>query len=318
MSESDEHRFLSQSVVDVTARFARTRLYSFRESDRRTFDFSCVMRESWDRLVDGQTLWRSRGADKDLRTLIVGSKAPLKILVARNTMSNHTTVLEAVRDYRSMSAAPIPRVFWIPSDFDADQEEQRAAVVAHMEQQILEDLVCNALLGRINHGALAKLFLNQRLANAGIELAILHYIATHGRTSNAELARGLDISTTSAVKRLQALQHTGFLVTERGGGQYPFASAAGRALLRICAGISRFTGGEEVCPEMRLVLEHLKITLPSPDTSGSAMQEWMRDPQHRLGRDLVFSTTSAQHRGADLSRLDFVPVSDEMDESLWT
>lgn len=58
MAESVEHKFLSDEFLAVVERFSLSKLYSYREGERKKFDYSCVLAETWDYSVDGQTLWK--------------------------------------------------------------------------------------------------------------------------------------------------------------------------------------------------------------------------------------------------------------------
>ena len=94
MAESPEHQFLSCEFLDVVERFSGSHLYSYRESERKKFDFSCIMAENWDYSLDGQTLWKhTEGIDKDVRTLVTASNSQITAYVARDTVKNPRGIL---------------------------------------------------------------------------------------------------------------------------------------------------------------------------------------------------------------------------------
>lgn len=65
MSESDEHKFLSGKTLDVLEGMSHTGLYTYKETERKKFDFTCDLVRDWSRLISGQTLWKhSEGIDK--------------------------------------------------------------------------------------------------------------------------------------------------------------------------------------------------------------------------------------------------------------
>src|ERR1700733_1380031 len=145
MAETAEHQYLSQTFLAILETFSRSKLYSYRESDRGKFDIACMLTESWDYLLNGQTLWKhSEGIDKDLRTLLVASDAPLVTYVARDTTKHRSVIAEAMNDYRRLQQSQNFkhfRVFWVPADFDADSETERNLIGSQLENEITEDIL---------------------------------------------------------------------------------------------------------------------------------------------------------------------------------
>jgi hypothetical protein len=54
MTESTEHRFLSDTFLSVLNTFSHSELYSYRESERGKFDFACTLSETWEYLLNGR------------------------------------------------------------------------------------------------------------------------------------------------------------------------------------------------------------------------------------------------------------------------
>jgi len=79
MPESPEHEFLKTRFNEVLRDFSSLKLYGFTETDRKRFDFSCLLERDWTRPVAGQVLWRhTDGIDKDVRTLLTDTESEIK------------------------------------------------------------------------------------------------------------------------------------------------------------------------------------------------------------------------------------------------
>jgi hypothetical protein len=124
MVESPEHKFLSETVLAILQEISTSRLYAYREADRRRFDFACDLATSWKRVVAGQTIWKhAEGIDKDIRILLADNESNVLVYVARSTVKNKSTLGEVISDFKRTSLGdriPRLRVFWVPPEFDAD------------------------------------------------------------------------------------------------------------------------------------------------------------------------------------------------------
>jgi hypothetical protein len=149
MAESTEHQFLSQCVTGALSQLSRTNLYAYVEAERRKFDFACELIRDWSRPLVGQTLWNhTAGVDKDLRTMLLDKDAQICVYVARDTVKARRLISEVMHDFRSSSTAVEPyrlRVLWVPSDFDADHDDQRDFVT-----QLVWDRVLSSVWGQIH------------------------------------------------------------------------------------------------------------------------------------------------------------------------
>ncbi|MBD2022975.1 hypothetical protein, partial [Leptolyngbya sp. FACHB-711] len=101
MAESPEHEFLKNQANLVLNEFSSLKLYGFTETNRKTFDFSCLLNRDWSRPLVGQVLWKHiEGLEKDIRTLLADTESEIKVYVASDTIKHHTTFEEVVSDYR--------------------------------------------------------------------------------------------------------------------------------------------------------------------------------------------------------------------------
>ena len=140
VAESAEHQFLSQCVTALLDQLSRTRLYAYVEAERRKFDFACELKRDWSRPLVGQTLWNhTAGVDKDLRTMLLDTDAEICTYVARDTVKARRLLSEVIKDFRSAGTLIAPhrlRVFWVPHDFDADDESQRNLVTGLLREGV--------------------------------------------------------------------------------------------------------------------------------------------------------------------------------------
>nr|WTA70841.1 hypothetical protein OHB51_17495 [Micromonospora sp. NBC_00855] len=261
MAESPEHQFLSDVFLSTISRFANSDLYSYRESRRKKFDFSCVLAESWEYALDGQTLWRHpEGVDKDLRTLLFASDAHIAAYIARDTTRHRSTFHEATQDFRSSNRRePLKKlhVFWIPADFDADSDSARRLIARQLEREVAESVLFNVVFGRLSPNGLRAFTYSISMPDVGLQA--LYSIATEGFTNYSQMGARLRIGPRSIKEQVLRLQMSGLLLQPRSGIQDYCVSSAGRTLLRICAQIRALTqAGEWLSSEVIDILRMLE------------------------------------------------------------
>jgi hypothetical protein len=238
VAESAEHQFLSQCVTAVLSDLAQTRLYAYVEAERRKFDFACEVVRDWSRPLVGQTLWsHTSGVDKDLRTMLLDADAQICAYVARDTVKARRLVSEVVHDFRSRGELVAPhrlRVFWIPHDFDADDEQQRDLVTRLLRDCVGRDILMNVVFGNLTPEDVRGFL---RIGGRpGLHLAVLHAISTSrdSRLRTQDLADQLGVSQGSIRERLVRLAGCGFL-TQFGGVVMPDrVTLKGRVFLDLC------------------------------------------------------------------------------------
>lgn len=124
-----------------------------------------------------------------------------------------------MKDFRSSGAPVAPhrlRVFWVPQDFDADDEAQRELVAGLLRESVSRDILMNVVFGNLT--AEDVRFFVRTSGVAGPHLAVLYMISTalepYLRTK--ELAAQLGVSAGAIRERLLRLLGCGFL-TQFGG-----------------------------------------------------------------------------------------------------
>lgn len=265
VAQSPEHAFLSQTMLDVLDRFSATELYGYREAQRAKFDFACRLVRDWERALVGQTLWsHDAGVDKDLRTLLADEQAAISVYVARDDVRHRRVLYEAIDDYRPTALGERVgrlRVFWVPSDFDADRSDHRALAVEQLQQQILSDLLFNVVFGRLSrHDVYAVAGSSGRI---GILVALLGLIARAPALNYANMAAHLGVSSNTIRERFSLLLGLGLISTPP-RALNPEASQKGKVLLDLLAAINDAMLIGRMSHELNAVLLRLECSPFAP------------------------------------------------------
>ncbi|AFU01769.1 hypothetical protein [Nocardia brasiliensis] len=263
MADSVEHQFLSQRVVDVLSDMAKSRLYSYTEAERRKFDFACELQRDWSRPLVGQTLWSHHsGIDKDLRTMLLDTEAEICVYVAKDTVHHRRLLSEAMRDYRTSGLPFAPhrlRVFWIPPDFDADDDEQRRIVGDVLTDNVVRDVLMNVVFGNLT--AEDVRFFVRTGGLAGLHVAVLVSISTalEPYRRPGDIGEQLGVSPGAIRERLLRLLGCGFLTQFGGGATRTQATLKGRVFLDLCAQLWRQHQTGTLDAEMTHILRLLDL-----------------------------------------------------------
>ena len=327
MAESAEHQFLSHCVSEALSELARTNLYSYVEAERRKFDFACELLRDWSRPLVGQTLWNhTAGLDKDIRTMLLDPGAEICAYVARDTMKARRLLSEAMRDFRSSGAIAAPhrlRVFWVPQDFDADDEGQRNLVKDMLTENVSRDILMNVVFG--NLVAEDVRFFVRTSGSPGLHFALLHAISTtrDPYLRNKDLALRFQVSQGAIRERLLRLLGCGFLSQFGGGATLTRATLKGRVFLDLCSELWRQSESGKINAEMQQLLRLLEMrydpvalrhAASSLHLAGPALTEV---PTMVTGR-LVSTVASAVEKwGIDVSNIEHVIQTDSDQPSFY-
>lgn len=323
MAESPEHQFLSSEFLRVIKELSGSRLFTYQESARKKFDFSCLIAENWRYALDGQTLWKhSEGIDKDIRTLIVSSRSQIAAYVARDTFRNRAALYEATEDFRSSGHGDTLqrlKIFWIPADFDADNKFARTTIGRHLQEQVVNDILFNVVFGHLNADRVRSIILSSGMM--GLIIAVLYMIGTSGFFNYSDLRDKLEASAGTLRNRVQSLQMAGLLLQPRNGGQMYYISAAGRAFLRICQQLDQFALGKVSLPdESKHILQLLEMDPYDIDFNEFRYNDdWLGAKTRRATFEhlVAIVVASRVHWGVEWSKLDFEAHPMELDRSQW-
>lgn len=238
MAESAEHAFLSDAILSIMEEFSTSRLYAYKEGERKRYDFSCDLVNNWKRVASGQTLWKHvEGIDKDIRILLSDSESDVLIYVARNTMKNKATLHEVVSDYKKTflrKKLTRLRVFWVPENFDADKEEDRNLIYRDLKESVSRDLLLSVVLGGITRRDV------QHFATwsgtVGATLAVLVELDRAKFSNYASLANSLNVGTSLIKDRILRLSLTDFITGTDNTitGKIHEVTPKGKVMLDLC------------------------------------------------------------------------------------
>jgi hypothetical protein len=254
MARSDEHKFVTDTFIEVARELSRSALYGYGEADRGTFDFACSLTATNTRQLIGQTLTHhAEGIDKDLASLLHDSGKDLPVYLYAHDARNEGRVQEFLHraQGRLSDRASVLRLFRYPH-FDADVESERCAVASAIRSQILNDLLLNVLFGRLQ--ALDISLFLQGTGIRGLLLATLEEIALNGFVNFTVLANALQMKPSTLRSRVQALLAAGMLAQMPGKSMFA-ATPRAAILLRICA----LLRSPSISSELAFILERLDL-----------------------------------------------------------
>ncbi|MFF0624697.1 hypothetical protein [Streptomyces sp. NPDC004296] len=255
---------------------SKSGLYTYKEGKRNLFDFSCELVKDWSKAVSGQTLWTHNrdGIDKDLRTLLTENDVSAAVYVARHSTANKARVAEVAGAYKETPLGERLsrlRVFWIPGDFDADDETAREDIYNSLKEEMTRDLLIHVTLGGLTATDVARFATSPR---PGYPLSILSHVKHHGFGNLTHTSKLLGISTSTLKDEIQRLFLLGMLESDYlTGGVYRIGDR-GNAILDVCSRLRDYLNGslgdnkefEHVC--RLLGIEYLKIDASMGDKIG--------------------------------------------------
>jgi hypothetical protein len=304
VAESAEHAFLSDAFLQILEDTSKSRLYAYKEADRKRFDFACDLATNWKRAVSGQTLWKhNEGIDKDIRMLLSEAESDALVYVARTTMKNKAVLHEAISDYKKAGLADRLdrlRVFWVPEDFDADSESHRSLVYSDLENSLSRDLLLAVVLGGITEQDVASFATWSGMC--GLSLAVLAQVEASGFSNYTQLGKQMGVGVAPVKDRIIRLDLTGFIVRSsdpRKSGTIYEVSPKGYALMDLCGRLAaeRGKGGHvdsglsHVCSLLGIDPRRVDLWPSLPDYNASLegrdpIPHPHRDTSSRLAREI--------------------------------
>jgi len=253
MAEGPEHAFLKEKFIEVLYDFSQLKLYGFKETERKKFDFSCTLTRDWSRPLVGQTVWKNtKGMDKDIRLLISDKESEIKAYLARDTIEHRLLLEEVVSDFRKVTPKQLfkLKVFWITQDFDADEVAQRNLVFDNLRNLIVKDILFNVVFGNLLPQDL-ELFLDVS-GIVGLNIALLCEIATNGFFNIPDMSKRLHTSKGPIREKLILLKSRELLK-----GDFNEITPKGRALFDIIGRLRQELQAENLSPELQYILTKL-------------------------------------------------------------
>ncbi|MGW0755719.1 hypothetical protein ACWD1Y_04360 [Streptomyces sp. NPDC002814] len=245
MAESEEHEFLSRTAINIMQTASSSKLFGYKEGQRKLFDFSCDLKRNWSKAIVGQTLWGhgGDGIDKDLRTFMNEEDIHAAIYIARDESKHRTRLAEITQSYlRSPSRDRLSRlrVFWVPADFKAKDERTKDVIHNYLKDEITKDLLLQVVLGGLTPQDVRRFSSAKR---PGLPIAILSYTKQHGYKSYKKTATELGASLDAVRYETERLFIIGFLDSESLQGGLYHVTDSGNAMLDICSRIQNYLSG---------------------------------------------------------------------------
>ncbi|MEH1910752.1 MAG: hypothetical protein V7L05_14835 [Nostoc sp.] len=327
MAESDEHRWLSRSFLEILESFSRLDLYSFTEADRKKFDFACLLQRDFIRPLVGQTLWKhTEGIDKDIRTLIAASDSDIWAYIARDNIRNRALFYEVIRDFQQTEHRRDLyklKLFWIPENFEVGSAQSEQIISFYLRDQIVNDVLMNVVFGKLTASDV-RFFLNNT-GIPGLHLAVLYDIANYGFISYTKVGRRLSTSTTTLRPRYQVVLGSGFIYepySREKAGYSAFVSLKGRVFLKLIQKVYQQYCERKITPELEFILRKLDIEpnlvdpIP-PFNSPEVIPLLIAPPSpEKFFKLLIGQIRAAQSFGVELNSMNFI-VSDIENESVF-
>ena len=243
MAEAPEHAFLCKKFLEIIEAFSKSEVYGYTEASRKKFDFACDIQRDWRRPLVGQTLWKHQeGVDKDIRSMVLEPDTDIWVYLIRDNVKNRALLQEVLQDFRRAAQGDqlfkLKR-FWIPEDFDADDENARKVVESTLKDAIVNDLLLNVVFGKLSSTDV-KYFLNAPGA-LGLNLAVLYEIATQGFVNYPALSKKFGVSAGPLREKVFNLLGSGFIWCWQGASMY-YVSLKGRVFLDL---LRKYTIEEE-------------------------------------------------------------------------
>ena len=203
MAQSTEHYFISCKLDEILKKYGATKLIGVLESDRKRFDYSCIMNRDYTRSLVSQVLWsHTEGIDKDIRTLLHEPEAMIKVYFVRDSIKHRLRIDEVITDYRRSDGLKSMlsglKIIFLPEDFDADKEEEQNFIVEYLSKVICEDLLFGIVFGNLSQFDI-DIFAEHTGPN-GLKFAILDEITKNGLIHTPSFKKRLGYSTDGTIK----------------------------------------------------------------------------------------------------------------------
>lgn len=261
MPESVEHSFLKQRIGDSLHAFSKTGLLGVSEADRGKYDYACRLERDFTRALDAQVCWGNKAAlQGDLQRLLIGSEAPIRLLVLKGSVETHRQLDEVLGDYRRADPARLAgfRYLSLPDGFDADDEAQREWMSSTLNRRICTDLLFGVVFGHLRRRELMS-YINHG-GTFGLKCAILAICSRRPIESVSELLAALGKISKGPVREALVMLTASGLLHQQPLSQPCYPTLKGRFLLDLMSRLlfSARTG-TRWSAELTLILDYLGL-----------------------------------------------------------
>ena len=284
MPESPEHLFIKEAIHQNVSALSASRLFGLCEVDRKRFDYGCRIDRDWRRTLVSQVLWgNEQGLEKDLRTLLHESRAPMKLYVYPNKVRIQQRIHEVIEDY---SANPNTRSLLgglirlpLPPDFDADKRDHRRTFARTLKRHLLQDVLFQIVF-RLTETEL-RFFLDYG-GVFGLKYALLAYVHQSPVSHMLSFMDAICYKSKTVIDKCFIMLSASGLIYKR--SQLYLPTAKGQMLLDVTRSVLRaMLADKEFDPELCLILNELRSKLavePNDSLPGPAAPCDLIDLQH--------------------------------------
>jgi hypothetical protein len=264
--DSPEHQAIAEAIDQAVQLTAGSGLIGIFEAQRRTFDYACLTRRDLARPLVAQVHWKhEEGLDKDIRTLLFDDQSLIRVLVIRDAVRTRATLDDILRSYRTHPELNRMllglKLFFIPAEFDADEENERDWLREHLRRAFTEDIAFAILFGGFTRGVF-EVFMAHN-GPFGLKYAILDEIVKNGLTHTPTFKDRLGYTTSGPIREALTMLNATGLTQSWASSNCHFPNIRGRFLLdftrRILIDVKTGAGWSE---HTRHIFEMLACPVP--------------------------------------------------------
>ena len=269
MALTAEHQFISLSLDTIITKYSKSLLFGINESQRRTFDYSCILLRDFTRPLVSQVMWgHSEGVEKDIRTLLHDVEASIKVYVVKDHTRNRARLEEIITSYKAQEPTKRLlaglRIIFIPPDFDADKEYDREWLSKYLENRFSKDILFAIVFGHFT--SFDFNMFAQHGGPIGLKYLILDEITKNSLQHMPTFKERIGYKTTGTIREaLTMLSALGLVKTLPASNAY-FPALKGRLLLDLTR---KVLFEKQYCDdwsdELKLVFSYLNVLVPTQE-----------------------------------------------------
>jgi hypothetical protein len=300
---SPEHKAIAAAIDGAIQSMEASALVGVFESQRKMFDYGCLLKRDLTRPLVAQVLWgHEDGLEKDLRTLLFDAESTIKLYVLKDATRIRATLDDVLSSYRNepeMRKRLVGlKLLFVPPDFDADSERQLAWLQRFLQAHFSKDMGFNILFGGLTRQVFDT-FMGHN-GPFGLKYAVLHEIVQNGLVHTPTFKERIGYKTTGPIREVLAMLNAAGLVRNWPRSVCYFPTIRGRFVLdftrRVLLDATQMT---EWSAETEALFEALNTKVPvfrkldSVKADGSAMDLFSANLLHakgcksNFGRDLL-------------------------------
>ena len=299
---SPEHQAIAETIDEVLQSLAGSALIGVYEGQRRTFDYSCLLKRDLGRPLVAQVLWQhEHGIDKDLRTLLLDKDSLIKVYAIRDSARIRATVDDILVSYRNdpqlNGRLRGLKLIFVPPDFDADHESQRRWLRGFLISSFSQDVAFAILFGGLTKRVF-EVFMGHN-GPFGLKYAILDEVVNNGLTHMPSFKDHLGYKSSGPIREALTMLNATGLVQNWATSNCYFPTIRGRFILdftrRLLLDVNLGTGWSE---HTRGIFETLQVPTPFyPEAGISSANLRIADS---FSTNLLHATACEKDFGRDL------------------